>query len=176
MGSKYNTGAAFPKEWVDQWRGKLGLGLVDSDGTQRQVTARTQLLVCAHTQKQGQRQIRCHSDCHKGDKLCQVLSLRGEKRRGGAEYGPNTQWHNHTPKHTHSNLKWLTGRDRDKCACHFSAHTHTHTHTQWSDASDGCTSQGHTKVPENSLTASLFLLSLKPISSEYLLVDLVQGC
>lgn len=89
----------------------------------KHVAVRAQQLVRVHrhTHTQGQRHIGCHSDCHEGDKLCQVLSLCGPTRRGGDEH-TLIQWH----KHTHSNLEvayWQ--RQRQVCMQFYSTHAHT---------------------------------------------------
>lgn len=170
----------------DQQRRKLRLGLVDSEGTQRQVTVRTRLLVCAHTQKQGQRQIRCHSDCHEGDKLCQVFSLRGEKRRGGAEYGPNTHkiLYSDTTTHLSTHIQTWNGLLAEtETSVHAGLlHTHTHTHTYkcahtYTHTVKRCYRQIHQSRAHQGArklfdSKSLFT-SPKADFSEYQLVDLV---
>ena len=125
------------------------------------------LCVRAHTRKQGQRQIRCHSDCHEGDKLCQVLSLRGEKMRGGAQYGPNTHkvLYGDTTTHIQTWNDLLAGRQAD-------THTHTVRRCYWW-IHQSRAHQGASKLFDSK---SLSTPPLKKTSSENQLVDLVQGC
>lgn len=93
-----------------------------------------QLLVCAHIHKE-KKQIGCHNDCHKGDKKCQVLSPRGEKKRGGGDkYGPNTQNVTVTQLHTF-NIE-LAYWQRQECTALY-CNTHTFPHIQQSRACQG---------------------------------------
>lgn len=132
--------------------------------------------VCPHTYTRTKK-IGWHSDCHQGDELCQVLSSAWREEKGRGRIWPKhrksyTVKQPHSSQHTHSKVEmpyWQ--KHRQVCMAFY-----LHTHTQWKEPTVGYTSQGHTKVPENSLTASLFLLPLKLTSSEYVLVDLIQGC
>lgn len=95
-----------------------------------------QLLVCAHIHKE-KKQIGCHSDCHKGDKKCQVLSPRGEKKRGGGDkYGPNTQNVTVTQLHTFNIELVYWQRQKQECTALY-CNTHTFPHIQQSRACQG---------------------------------------
>lgn len=120
------------------------------------------------THTPGQKQSRCHSDCHEGVKMCQVFSQRGGKKK---TKGKGWMWSKCTKyyRNTHLEPNWQAAALLALCS------THTHTHRQWSDATDKYSSKGHAKVPEHSLTASLFFLCWKPAYSEFLLVNSVLG-